>query len=347
MGLIGVSVYTKSLVPLTLCATIVVINALTHFLFPIPDFEGYAPWTPRAYHGAAVFLDKLWVLGGSPLTKSDVWLGNLEKDDFHKAGFRLDWIEMASGAWTPRAGFCVVIRKWENVEYMFLLGGLAVSEDDDNPLTGGTRARNDIWMTINGVSWDKVIPSSNSSWGPRAFHACATIDTSTAPLIVITGGGYMGRRGNNDVRVLKAYTDTWISKDIDGANWIQLNYEEGSKNDDNLYSTNEWTETNIKGRKVYRGKWGHSLVTHTVPEQTPAEVETTVDDSLDSVFDPPVTDQQGTNEGVETNPVEDETRDPWESTPSVFVIGGKVESGPAVNDVFKSTDGILSNWASN
>jgi hypothetical protein len=84
-----------------------------------------------------------------------------------------------------------------------------------------------------------------------------------------------------------------------------------------------------------------------VPEQTPAEVETTVDDSLDSVFDPPVTDQQGTNEWVETNPVEDETRDPWESTPSVFVIGGKVESGPAVNDVFKSTDGILSNWASN
>lgn len=296
------------------------------------DFEGYAPWTPRAYHGAAVFLDKLWVLGGSPLTKSDVWLGELEKDVSHKAGFRLEWREMAmdGGAWTKRAGFCVVVRKWENVEYMFLLGGLAVSEDDDHPLTGGTRARNDIWRTINGVSWDKVVPSS--SWGPRAFHACATIDTSTGPLIVITGGGYMGRRGNNNVLALEAYTDTWISKDIDGTYWTRINYEEGSKSDDNLYSTNEWTETNIKGRKVYRGKWGHSMVTHTVPEQTPAEVKTMVDDSLDSVLDSPV--------------VEDETRDPLMTMPSVFVIGGKVESEPAVNDVFKSSDGILSSWAS-
>lgn len=284
------------------------------------------------------------MLGGSPLTKSDVWLGNLEQDVSHKAGFRLEWTEifLAGGAWTPRAGFCVVIRKWENVEYMFLLGGLAVSEDDDHPLTGGTRARDDIWRTINGVSWEKVIPPSNtSSWGPRAFHACATIDTSTAPLIVITGGGYMGRRGNNYVSALEAYTDTWISKDIDGAYWTRLNYEEGSKNDDNLYSTNEWTETNIKGRKVYRGKWGHSMVTHTVPEQTLAEVETTVDDSLDSVLDPPVMVQQGNNVGVETNPVvEAETRDPQMTMPSVFVIGGKVESGPPVNDVFKSSDGI-------
>ena len=280
------------------------------------------------------------MLGGSPLTKSDVWLGELEKTVSHKAGFRLEWREMASAAWTPRAGFCVVIRKWENVEYMFLLGGLAVSEDDDHPLTGGTRARNDIWRTINGVSWDKVMPSNNTtSWGPRAFHACDTIDTNTAPLIVITGGGYMGRRGNNYVRALEAFTDTWISSDIDGANWTRINYEEGSKNDDNLYSTNEWTETNIKGRKVYRGKWGHSLVTHTVPEQTPAEVETTVDDSLDSVLDPPVTDQQ-------VSTLEDETRDPMKTMPSVFVIGGKVESGPAVNDVFKSANGILSSWAS-
>jgi hypothetical protein len=149
----------------------------------------------------------------------------------------------------------------------------------------------------------------------------------------------MGRRGNNYVRALEAFTDTWISSDIDGANWTRINYEEGSKNDDNLYSTNEWTETNIKGRKVYRGKWGHSLVTHTVPEQTPAEVETTVDDSLDSVLDPPVTDQQ-------VSTLEDETRDPMKTMPSVFAIGGKVESGPAVNDVFKSADGILSSWAS-
>ena len=41
-----------------------------------------------------------------------------------------------------------------------------------------------------------------------------------------------------------------------------VDYEEGSKHKDNLYSSNEWTETiEPSGRKIYRGKWGHRLET--------------------------------------------------------------------------------------
>lgn len=70
----------------------------------------------------------------------------------------------------------------------------------------------------------------------------------------------MGRRGNNDVRELEAYTDMWVSLDSDGTQWSMVNYEEGSRYKDNIFSSNEWTEISIKGRNVYRGVWGHTLV---------------------------------------------------------------------------------------
>jgi hypothetical protein len=206
-------------------------------------------------------------------------------------------------------------------EYMFILGGLAVSDDDSNPITGGTRARNDVWSTTDGISWVRVSPTSGGNtmpWGPRAFHGCVAssgltemssdrrIGNSTSPLIIITGGGYMGRHENNEVRALEAYTDTWVSRDVGRADWTRINYEEGSKNDENLFSTNEWTETIIKGRKIYRGKWGHTIMAR-------------VDYSTDN--------QNG-------------TLDYTDKTPSLFVIGGKIESGPMVNDVFMSENGF-------
>ena len=40
------------------------------------------------------------------------------------------------------------------------------------------------------------------------------------------------------MREVEAYTDAWLSQD--GAEWARANYEEGSKECDNLYSTEEW-----------------------------------------------------------------------------------------------------------
>ena len=61
-------------------------------------FNGYAPWSKRAYHGAAVFQDKLWVLGGTQLS-NDVWAGSLVKGS---SGYKLVWEQMLPAPWTPR-----------------------------------------------------------------------------------------------------------------------------------------------------------------------------------------------------------------------------------------------------
>ena len=172
-----------------------------------------------------------------------------------------------------RAGFCLVTQPLasnltettqandeaepnenpEFMDHMLILGGLAMS-DGDPPEEDGTRARNDVWKTLDGISWNQVL-GNNMSWGGRAFHGCvllrsgyknqdeqATNDlvvaNTTLPRILITGGGYLGTRGNNIVREVEAYTDAWLSQD--GADWVRANYEEGSKESDNLYSTEEW-----------------------------------------------------------------------------------------------------------
>ena len=62
-------------------------------------FDGYAPFAQRAYHGSTVFQNKLFILGGSPMS-NDVWAGSLVKDD---AGFRMEWQHvLAKAPWTPR-----------------------------------------------------------------------------------------------------------------------------------------------------------------------------------------------------------------------------------------------------
>lgn len=238
-------------------------------------FDGFAPWSKRAYAGTTVFRKKLWLMGGTPLS-NDVWTGSLAVDSSRDVGYTLVWEQILSpnvGPWTPRAGFCVVTQPLaanltegapkndeaepsqnpEFTEHMLILGGLAES-DGDPPETEGTRARNDVWKSLDGVSWNQVSDTS-MIWGGRAFHGCvllhsgyedenerATSDpvgvNNRVPRILITGGGYLGTRGNNVVREVEAYTDAWLSHD--GAEWTRANYEEGSKERDNLYSTEEW-----------------------------------------------------------------------------------------------------------
>lgn len=67
-------------------------------------FDGYAPWTKRAYHGATVFKGKLWIMGGTPLS-NDVWMGSLVEDPSRVVGYRMDWsVKMLQhqAPWAPR-----------------------------------------------------------------------------------------------------------------------------------------------------------------------------------------------------------------------------------------------------
>ena len=67
-------------------------------------FAGYAPWSKRAYHGAVVFQNKLWIIGGTKLT-NDVWAGSLVNDSSQEVGYKLVWEQILppdEAPWTPR-----------------------------------------------------------------------------------------------------------------------------------------------------------------------------------------------------------------------------------------------------
>ena len=91
--------------------------------------------------------------------------------------------------------------------------------------------------------------------------------------------------------------------------WTRVNYEEGTIREDNLFSTNEWTETLLNGRTIYRGKWGHTLE---VLERHPDKSNCHTD-------------------GKECK------KDPEEA--KMLLIGGKLEGGPIENAYSSSSGG--------
>ncbi len=54
----------------------------------------------------------------------------------------------------------------------------------------------------------------------------------------LSGGGYIGTKGNNVVRKLDAFVDMWFSRD--GLEWHKVSYDEGSGS--NRYSSMNWAE---------------------------------------------------------------------------------------------------------
>jgi hypothetical protein len=108
----------------------------------------HAPWSPRAYHGALVFNDRIWILGGGNyrpdhLAFNDVWCS----PDGAK------WTRMAEHApWRGRIWFSSVA--WRS--RIWILGGWA-----DNPSTN----LNDVWHSTDGRSWERF--DADSTWSPR------------------------------------------------------------------------------------------------------------------------------------------------------------------------------------
>ena len=306
-------------------------------------FDGLAPWPKRAYHSTAVFQGKLFILGGTPLSNS-VWAGNLVKNSTRAAGYTMKWIQMKDAPWTPRAGACAIAHSFNDEdddigteeftnntsEALFILGGLAGYSEDD-PDYEGIRTRNDVWKTADGESWHKVM-TNTTIWAGRAFHGCTSWrsndnDPTTPPKMFVLGGGYMGTEGNREVRSLETYTDTWWS--YNGAEWMKVNYDEGSIYTDNLYSTNEWTEITVEGgRKVYRGKWGFSVEGFVTSQDLNGDGEI----STESTMMKACTNANKTQ--CKTVIVTEE------QIPALFLIGGKVEGLSVVSDTFVSKPGI-------
>ena len=138
----------------------------------------------------------------------------------------------------------------------------------------------------------------------------------------------MGTEGNREVRSLETYTDTWWS--YNGAEWMKVNYEEGSIYKDNLYSTNEWTEITVEGgRKVYRGKWGFSLEGFVTSQDLNGDEEISTESTMMKAC---------TNANKSLCKTMLLTED---QIPALFLIGGKVEGFSVVSDTFVSKPGIL------
>lgn len=306
-------------------------------------FDGNADWPKRAYHSTAVFKGKLFIIAGTPLS-NDVWTGSLVKDMTREVGYKMKWTQMEDAPWMPRVGSCAVVHTFNDtkasslsnitVSNLFILGGLAGRAQDTDYDYEGIRTRNDIWKTTDGETWQRVSPPTNDSilWAGRAFHGCATLksvinDPTTQPKIYIVGGGYMGTDGNREVRSLESYTDTWWS--YDGSKWTKINYEEGSKHQDNLYSTNEWTEIALEGgRTVYRGKWGFSLEAFHNSQDLDGDGTIKKDPT-------PMTVCSAVNETLCKTILL-----PEDEIPTLFLIGGKVEGFSMVSDTFASKKGI-------
>ena len=136
----------------------------------------------------------------------------------------------------------------------------------------------------------------------------------------------MGKEGNREVRTLEAYTDTWWS--YNGSVWMKINYDEGSIYKDNLYSTNEWTEITVEGRKVYRGKWGFSLESFVTSQDLNGDGQISTESAP----------MQSCSSANETRCKA--TLVAEEHIPALFLIGGKVEGFSTVSDTFVSKPGI-------
>ncbi len=255
-------------------------------------------------------------------------------------------------------------------EYLYMIGGFAGWPREDERWDDGERTRNDVWRTTDGKNWERLLPPKPARTMPfvgRGWHACTTwhhpydkarsvrrsfmidgngntnahTDTDeeeyAPPKIFLSGGGYMGTKGNNAVETLEGYVDMYWS--YDGSLWHKVNYEEGSARMDNLYSTNDWASISStssgsaaggKYTGIHRGKWGHTM------ESLPVAQDLNMDGMI-SNRSVPVEFCSGTSNEIRhcsTFAVNEMT------VPSLFIIGGDTtDGGPMVNDVFISRPG--------
>jgi len=149
-----------------------------------------APWTPRQFHGALAFENKIWILGGIdqdfPFSHSnDVWYST----DGMSWTLATDEVPWANGPFYTRDRFASVV--FDNK--MWIMGG----GNADVHL-------NDIWYSSDGVNWIQV--TEHAQWSARSNLQGLMLDNK----IWIIGGDRGGPRFN----------DVWYSSD--GVTWTQV-----------------------------------------------------------------------------------------------------------------------------
>jgi hypothetical protein len=155
-------------------------------------FAHYAPWAPRGWHTATVFLGRLFVLGGSPLN-NEVWSSNITNTSDivfewkqHLPVNSSNFTEASTAVtrsgliWSPRSGH-VAMAQHANRETLYVMGGFggwpceryqhdyAQRSGCHRLYDGGSRSRNDVWKTTDGHYWTRL--TSHAAWGARSWSA--------------------------------------------------------------------------------------------------------------------------------------------------------------------------------
>lgn len=124
-----------------------------------------APWSPRAYHQAAVLNGRIYVFGGGNYVPkysatNDVWSSADGKQ----------WRQETSSApWNPRLWFSSVVYR----DHMWVLGGWS-----NQP----SKNWGDVWYSKNGKDWSKL--EAESTWKERHEHSAFVFQDK----IFIAGG---------------------------------------------------------------------------------------------------------------------------------------------------------------
>ncbi|MDD8015518.1 MAG: galactose oxidase [Acidobacteriota bacterium] len=107
-----------------------------------------APWAPRAFHGAVVFDDKIWVMGGGNYRPeftgyNDVW----------NSADGVNWTKVTEHApWAGRIWFSADIYR----NRIWIMGGWS-----DKPSVNW----NDVWYTRDGRTWNEL--KTEAVWSKR------------------------------------------------------------------------------------------------------------------------------------------------------------------------------------
>ena len=135
----------------------------------------------RSYHQAAVYQDKMYVLGGS----TNAYLG----DAWSAVGGR-NWTVEANPAWGERYRHQAVVYQ----ERLYVLGG-----------GNGSTRYNDVWSWAAGESWSVVTLAA--AWDARQAHQAVVHNGR----MYVLGGGDL----SNNPKFVR--NDVWSS--VDGKNW--------------------------------------------------------------------------------------------------------------------------------
>jgi hypothetical protein len=124
-----------------------------------------APWAARAYHGAVVFRDRIWVFGGGNYVPT-YWAAN---DVWSSPDGRRWTNETDRAAWPARIWFSSLVYK----NRMWVLGGWS-----NQP----SKNWNDVWYSSDGKEWKELI--AQPVWSPRHEQSAYVLDNK----IWIAGG---------------------------------------------------------------------------------------------------------------------------------------------------------------